>query len=230
MRTLWKWILALAAALLIAAPAAAADTANRAAGYFDNTRAVLLLPAAGRSGYAAAFMDRQLGRIFRYPYYRLVESADAPAGPDAMRAAAVSAGADIAVWPVAVRFDQYSQYPMFGDRDPVIVTHAELRIYYWEDGMDNVKSIGTRYFDAELEGPDTRPEYILDEMWKRLLKQFPYRRVPTDRSTNLSGTVTAPAAETDGAEAEEKEAPKAESPEAPASPADAVPAAEKASA
>jgi len=137
-----------------------------------------------------------------------------------MRAAAVSAGADIAVWPVAVRFDQYSQYPMFGDRDPVIVTHAELRIYYWEDGMDNVKSIGTRYFDAELEGPDTRPEYILDEMWKRLLKQFPYRRIPTDRSTNLSGTVTAPAAEADAAE---EEAPKAETPEA-------SPAPEKASA
>lgn len=220
MKALWKWILALAAALLIAVPSAAADTANRAAGYFDNTRAVRLLPAAGRSGYAASFMDRQLGRIFRYPYYRLVETADAPAGPDAMRAAAVSAGADIAVWPVAVRFDQYSQYPMFGDRDPVIVTHAELRIYYWEDGMDNVKSIGTRYFDAELEGPDTRPEYILDEMWKRLLKQFPYRRIPTDRSTNLSGTVTAPAAEADAAE---EEAPKAETPEA-------SPAPEKASA
>lgn len=227
MKALWKWILALAAALLIAVPSAAADTANRAAGYFDNTRAVLLLPAAGRSGYAASFMDRQLGRIFRYPYYRLVETADAPAGPDAMRAAAVSAGADIAVWPVAVRFDQYSQYPMFGDRDPVIVTHAELRIYYWEDGMANVKSIGTRYFDAELEGPDTRPEYILDEMWKRLLKQFPYRRIPTDRSTNLSGTVTAPAAEADAAE---EKAPKAETPEAPAPAPETAPAAEKASA
>lgn len=81
---------------------------------------------------------------------------------------------------------------MFGDRDPVIVTHAELRIYYWEDGMDNVKSIGTRYFDAELEGPDTRPDYILGEMWDRLKKNFPYRRVPIDRSTNLSGAVTAP--------------------------------------
>lgn len=226
MKALWKWILALAAALLIAAPAAAADTASRAAGYFDNTRAVLLLPAAGRSGYAASFMDRQLGRIFRYPYYRLVETTDQPAGPDAMRAAAVSAGADIAVWPVAVRFDQYSQFPMFGDRDPVIVTHAELRIYYWEDGMDNVKSIGTRYFDAELEGPDTRPDYILDEMWKRLLKQFPYRRIPTDRSTNLSGTVTAPAAETDNAEAEKEKADAAK----PADEKDSAPAAEKASA
>ena len=227
MKALWKWILALAAALLIAVPSAAADTANRAAGYFDNTRAVLLLPAAGRSGYAASFMDRQLGRIFRYPYYRLVETADAPAGPDAMRAAAVSAGADIAVWPVAVRFDQYSQYPMFGDRDPVIVTHAELRSSSWEDGMDNVKCIGTRYFDAELEGPDTRPEYILDEMWKRLLKQFPYRRIPTDRSTNLSGTVTAPSAETDAAE---EKAPKAETPEAASPAPETAPAAEKASA
>lgn len=226
MKALWKWILALAAALLIAAPAAAADTAGRAAGYFDNTRAVLLLPAAGRSGYAASFMDRQLGRIFRYPYYRLVDTIDQPAGPDAMRAAAVSAGADIAVWPVAVRFDQYSQFPMFGDRDPVIVTHAELRIYYWEDGMDNVKSIGTRYFDAELEGPDTRPDYILDEMWKRLLKQFPYRRIPTDRSTNLSGTVTAPAAETDNVEAEKEKADAAK----PADEKATAPAAEKASA
>lgn len=81
---------------------------------------------------------------------------------------------------------------MFGDRDPVIVTHAELAIYYWEDGMADVKSIGTRYFDAELEGPDTRPDYILGEMWDRLKKNFPYRRVPIDRSTNLSGKVTAP--------------------------------------
>lgn len=113
---------------------------------------------------------------------------------------------------------------MFGDRDPVIVTHAELRIYYWEDGMDNVKSIGTRYFDAELEGPDTRPDYILGEMWDRLKKNFPYRRVPIDRSTNLSGAVTAPGetadetkAATDKADAEKAEAAKMETAEAPAS-------------
>ena len=210
MRTFWKWCLALLAALCIAAPAAAADTANREAGYFDNTRAVLLLPAAGRNGYAARFLDREMSRIFRYPYYRLVETAERPAGPEAMRAAAVAAGADIAVWPVAVRFDQYGRYPMFGDRDPVIVTHAELVIYYWEDGMENVKSIGTRYFDAELEGPDTRPDYILDEMWKRLKKSFPYRRVPTDRSTNLEGPVTASDETKDEAGAAGKEKPAAE--------------------
>lgn len=191
----WKWLLALAAALLLALPAQAADTSNREAGYFENTRTVLLLPAAGRSGYAAAFLDREMNRIFRYPYYRLVDSSERPAGPDAMRAAAVAAGADIAVMPVAARFDQYRQFSMFGDRDPVVVTHAELVIYYWEDGMEQVKSIGTRYFDAEIEGPDTRADYILDTMWKRLKKDFPYRRIPADRSTNLSGTVTAPASE-----------------------------------
>ena len=206
MRTVWKWMLALAALLCLALPVSAADRDNREAGYFDNTRAVLLLPAAGRNGYAAAYLDREMRRIFRYPYYRLVESAERPAGPEAMRAAAVAAGADIAVMPVAVRFDQYGRYPMFGERDPVIVTHAELAVYYWEDGMADVKSVGTRYFDAELEGPDTRPDYILGEMWKRLEKNFPYRRIPTDRSTNLSGTVTAPGENEDETKAAEDKA------------------------
>ena len=103
MRRFWKWLLALAAALLLTLPAQAADTSNREAGYFENTRTVLLLPAVGRNGYAAAFLDREMNRIFRYPYYRLVDSSERPAGPDAMRAAAVAAGADIAVMPVAAR-------------------------------------------------------------------------------------------------------------------------------
>lgn len=192
MRKFWKWIFCLAAALLLAVPASAANETNREAGYFDNTRTVLLLPAAGRNGYTMAWMDKQLSRIFRYPYYRLVETDERIASPGEMQEAAVAAGADIAVLPVAVRFDQYGRYPMFGDRDPVIVTHAELVIYYWEEGMDKVQTVGTRFFDAELEGPDTRQDYILDEMWKKLMKKFPYRRVPIDRSTNLSGAVTAP--------------------------------------
>lgn len=192
MRKFWKWIFCLAAALLLAVPASAANETNREAGYFDNTRTVLLLPAAGRNGYTMAWMDKQLSRIFRYPYYRLVETDERIASPGEMQAAAVAAGADIAVLPVAVRFDQYGRYSMFGDRDPVIVTHAELIIYYWEEGMDKVQIVGTRFFDAELEGPDTRQDYILDEMWKKLMKKFPYRRVPIDRSTNLSGAVMAP--------------------------------------
>lgn len=196
-----KGLLALAAACLLALPVQGAGSER--AGYFENTRAVLLYPAVGRDGYAASFLDKEMGRIFRYPYYRLVDRANLPTGPEAMRAEAVGAGADVAVLPVVVRFDQYGRYPMFGDRDPVITTHAELAIYYWEEGMDEVQHIGTRYFDVEIEGPDTRPAYILDKMWNRLLKSFPYRRVPTDRSTNLSGPVTAPGEESgSGAEAE----------------------------
>lgn len=189
MRIVWKGVLILAAVLFAAWPVYGAD---RAAPYFENTRTVLLLPAAGQSGTAASFLDREMKRIFRYPYYRVISPTERPAGPEAMRADAVSAGADIAVQPVVVRFDQYGRYPMFGDRDPIITTHAELAIYYWEEGMDETARISTRYFNVEIEGMDTRPAYILDRMWSRLKKSFPYRRIPTDRSRNLSGEVTAP--------------------------------------
>ena len=91
MRKFWKWIFCLAAVLLLAVPASAANETNREAGYFDNTRTVLLLPAAGRNGYTMAWMDKQLSRIFRYPYYRLVETDERIASPGEMQAAAVGA-------------------------------------------------------------------------------------------------------------------------------------------
>lgn len=189
--------LILAAALCAGSLAAAADTERgREAGYFENTRTVMQLDAAapGSGEFAARAMNRELSRIFRYPYYQKLDTS-AYSGRilsmGEMEAAAVAAGADIITQPVVVRFDQYRRYPLFfGDDDPVVTTIAEIRLSYWEEGMKQPVTLSTRFFDSELEGPDTDPDDILDRMWKRLMKQFPYRRVPTDRSTNLSGTVT----------------------------------------
>lgn len=195
MKTLWRGILFILALLSLTA-VSAADRSNEEAGYFENTRTVMQLDGAapGSGEFAARAMNRELSRIFRYPYYRKLDTSAVSGrilSAGEMEAAAVAAGADIIVQPVVVRFDQYRRYPLFfGDDDPVVTTIAEIQLSYWEEGMKQPVTLSTRFFDSELEGPDTDPDDILDRMWKRLMKQFPYRRVPTDRSTNLSGAVT----------------------------------------
>lgn len=198
MKRLMKWLLVLAA-LVFVLPASAAELSNKEAGYFENTRKVLLLDAAcgSRGGsYAARLANKEMGRIFRYPYYRTLDASKYSGralSAEALREAAVSADADIAAEPVIVRFEQYRRTPpIFFDRDPIVTTTAQIRILYWEEGMEQAEVIETRYFDTEIEGPDTDAAYIFDKMWARLMKKFPYRRVPTDRSRNLSGEVTAP--------------------------------------
>ena len=195
MKQIWRGILFILALLSVTA-VSAADRSNEEAGYFENTRTVMQLDGAapGNGEFAARAMNRELSRIFRYPYYRKLDTS-AYSGrilsAGEMEAAAVAAGADIIVQPVVVRFDQYRRYPLFfGDDDPVVTTIAEIQLSYWEEGMKQPVTLSTRFFDSALEGPDTDPDDILDRMWKRLMKQFPYRRVPTDRSRNLSGAVT----------------------------------------
>lgn len=195
MKSILKYLLCMLTALCLVVTAEAADRANEEAGYFENTRTVLLLDTAYPKGdeWAARTINRSMSTIFRYPYYRKLDTSAYSGklmGASDMQAAAVEAGADIAVLPVVVQFDQYRRYPpFFFDADPIVTTTARIQITYWEEGMDAPRTIETRFFDSEPEGPDTDADNILDDMWKRLMKKFPYRRVPTDRSTNLSGTV-----------------------------------------
>lgn len=195
MKSIFKLILCLISAILLMGTAQAADRANEEAGYFENTRTVLLLDTAYPKGdeWAARTLNRSMSTIFRYPYYRKLDTSAYSGqmmGASDMQAAAVEAGADIAVLPVVVQFDQIRRYPpFFFDADPIITTSARIQITYWEEEMDAPRTIETRFFDSQPEGPDTDPDNILDDMWKRLMKKFPYRRVPTDRSTNLSGAV-----------------------------------------
>lgn len=196
MKTMLKWFICLLVSLFIVGTVQAENKENVEAGYFENTRTVLLLDTAyGKGGgeWAARTINRSMSSIFRYPYYRKLDTAALGGrmlSAEEMQAEAVKAGADIAVQPVVVQFTQYRRYPpFFFDADPIVTTTACIRVSYWEEGMENVRTIETRFFDSEPEGPDTDADNILDIMWKRLMKQFPYRRVPTDRSTNLSGEV-----------------------------------------
>ena len=68
-------LMSLILCLSVLVPAKAADPAvNRSLGYFENTRTVLLLRARYRSGEeAAAYVNREMERIFRYPYYRTLD-------------------------------------------------------------------------------------------------------------------------------------------------------------
>ena len=68
-------LMSLILCLSVLVPAKAADPAvNRSLGYFENTRTVLLLRARYRNGEeAAAYINREMERIFRYPYYRTLD-------------------------------------------------------------------------------------------------------------------------------------------------------------
>lgn len=202
MRRIFVCILMILCVLLTGETAfAAAPSDNRKAGYFDNTRAVLLLPVLYRDGdYAAAYLDREMKGIFKYPYYRLLPKT-APAGqasPDSLKQLADETGADIVVLPVVTDWTRWvSRRSFFRDADDIVYTRVVVDVYSYRKGDMAVRDDRAYYAETEEEG-FVRDRYIMDEVMKRLYKKFPYRRVPTDISKNLSGTVsegTSPKAE-----------------------------------
>lgn len=184
-------------------PASASDRAEESRGYFPNTRTVLLLPAESSSdnGEEGAYLASQTAEIFRYPYYHLLEYSDHMGQAGSMKhpreendfeALARVSGADIVVLPQIVLWSQVTSYPLSffdDDADPVVQTRAVIRLLSWEKGNDHVLSAEVRYFDTSEEGIHTDWKEIMGDMVSRLLKKFPYQRIPADISTNLSGPV-----------------------------------------
>ena len=81
MKKIFGWFLALLLILGAGTVSMAADeqVMNRKLGYFDNTRTVLLLPALfGDGDYAASYVNREMNTIFRYPYYRKLDTEGGP--------------------------------------------------------------------------------------------------------------------------------------------------------
>ena len=173
-------------------PAKAADPAvNQSLGYFENTRTVLLLPTRYRSGdEAAAYVNREMGRIFRYPYYRTLDTATYDAAlysPSQLKYLAEKANADIVVMPVITEWRQVVyRRSFFSDADDIVETRAVFDIYSYKKGELSVRDDRATYWNSEEEGT-VRNRYIFDDLMQDILKTFPYRRVPTDIERNLSG-------------------------------------------
>ncbi len=166
---------------------------NRQLGYFENTRTVLLLPTLYRSGSeAAAYVDKEMETIFRYPYYRKLDSTGYEGkfyDPSMLPSLAEETGADIVVMPVITRWSQHAiRRSLFFDGDDIIETHAVFDIYSYKQGDPSTLDSKSTYWQREEEG-NVRNRYIFDDMMKKIYKTFPYRRVPTDVAKNLSGGV-----------------------------------------
>lgn len=168
---------------------------NRKLGYFDNTRTVLFLPALfGDGDYAASYVNREMNTIFRYPYYRKLDTEGYTGkaySPSELPALAEQTGADIVVMPVISRWQQIIMHPMlFSDGDAFIETAARIDIYSYKKADGIVRDDKASYWKTEDES-FVRNVYILDEMMRDIYKTFPYHRVPTDIPSNLPGD-TAP--------------------------------------
>ncbi|MDY6084864.1 MAG: hypothetical protein SPI25_06445 [Dialister sp.] len=181
--------------LLVGGAALAAGASeNRRFGYFDNTRTVILLPVACRSSsYAAAYLDREMKGIFKYPYYRVLPTysyAGEAVTPDRLEQISAETGADIVVLPQVTDWTRWvSRRSLFRDADDVVYTRVVIDVYSYRRGDAQIRDDQAYYSETEEEG-FVRDRYIMDEVMKRLYKKFPYRRVPTDISKNLSGAVT----------------------------------------
>ena len=110
MKKMMKYIFVILCALCFLLPAEAADRSeNREKGYFDNTRTVILLPVrfTNSSGnYAAAYLQKEMKQVFRYPYYREMEYADYSESnitPEELSDIQIETGADIVVMPAVPR-------------------------------------------------------------------------------------------------------------------------------
>lgn len=193
MKRIFLWILSLLCLLgaMTSADAADQQAVNRRLGYFENTRTVLLLPAVYNRGgdEAADYVNREMNQIFRYPYYRTLDTADYAGkvyAPTELSRLADEAGADIVVMPV-IQWRQWVYHrSFFMDADDIVETQATIDVYTYKKGEENTRDDRSRYWNREEEGM-VRNRYILDDMMKQIFKTFPYRRVPTDISRNLSG-------------------------------------------
>ncbi|WP_299142723.1 hypothetical protein [uncultured Dialister sp.] len=163
---------------------------NRKMGYFDNTRTVLLLSprVSGNGGEAASYVNREMKQIFRYPYYRTLDTTgyEGAISPSDLPRLADESGADIVVLPV-IQWQQWIFHRfLFDDGDDIIQTRAVVDIYSYKKTDGTVRDDRGTYFATEDEGT-VRNVYILDDIMKRVYKTFPYRRVPTDVSRSLTG-------------------------------------------
>ena len=177
--------------MMTSAEASDQQAENRRLGYFENTRTVLLLPAVYNRGgdEAAAYVNREMNQIFRYPYYRTLDTT-AYAGkvyaPAELSNLADEAGADIVVMPV-IQWRQWVYHrSFFMDADDIVETQATIDVYTYKKGEETSRDDRSRYWNREEEGM-VRNRYILDDMMKQIYKTFPYKRVPTDIARNLSG-------------------------------------------
>ena len=160
-------------------------------GYFENTRTVLLLRARYRSGEeAAAYVNREMERIFRYPYYRTLDPSAYEAdlySASQLKELAEKANADIVVMPVITEWRQVVYHrSLFCDADDIVETRAVFDIYSYKKGEPSVRDDRATYWNSEEEGT-VRNRYIFDDLMQDILKTFPYRRVPTDIARNLTG-------------------------------------------
>lgn len=171
--------------------AEAADPAmNRKLGYFDNTRTVLLLPARFTgSDYAASILNREMKNIFRYPYYRTLDTSDyagMAVSPATLPDIADQTGADIVILPTLQWRQWIFHRYFFDDGDDIVQTRAIVTIYSYNKAEGTVRQDRGTYFDTEEEG-FVRTVYIMDDLMKKVYKTFPYRRVPKDVSKSLTG-------------------------------------------
>lgn len=177
---------------LFSVTAEAADPAeNRKLGYFDGTRTVLLLPVRYQSddgNYAALCLYGKLEEIFRYPYYRRLDSKKYRTEnirPEKLGEIQSESGADIVVLPVVTQWSQRTIWPV-AFIDPLVETRVIIDVYSVKKGEPARQDRAT-YFEREEEG-FVRDSYIMDQVLENLWKKFPYRRVPADISADLSRT------------------------------------------
>ena len=192
MKKLIAFLLSFFLALSLGLLAEASDTLemNRKMGYFDNTRTVLLLSprVSGNGGEAASYVNREMKQIFRYPYYRTLDTTgyEGTVSPADLPRLADESGADIVVMPV-IQWHQWIFHRfLFDDGDDIIQTRAIVDIYSYKKTEGTVRDDRGTYFETEDEST-ARNVYILDDIMKEVYKTFPYRRVPTDISRSLTG-------------------------------------------
>lgn len=127
---------------------------------------------------------------FRYPYYEL-HTAAPEAGPITrlrLEKIANRSGADIVIAPELAHWNQFSYtiYRRFdGDLVEYVRTGCIIRLYYYERGDNSLRKVEKRYFDTAEWSSQTSARVIIDEVMNQVMKELPYRRIPTDISHPL---------------------------------------------
>ncbi len=127
-----------------------------------------------------AYIRQRVSEPFRYPYYEMIETTRrVPLTRLDLERVAKETGADIVIAPELAHWNQinYPGHPLW-DVDWRVRTSCIVRIHMYEPGYNSLKTIEQRYFRTEEESILTSPHSILNEVMNRVMKKFPYERIP----------------------------------------------------
>jgi hypothetical protein len=149
---------------------------------FDSMRTVILVQPSPQ-GDISRYMILRLKEPFRLPYYEQLETSVTLPSENisitSLRQLAQKYNADLLLVPI-VKHWSWQQYYLFAQDEMIAEYTYHLAIYAYDRQKDTLNIYSTRNFSRDEASVLNQPQEILRIAMDQLLKELPYKRIPTD--------------------------------------------------